>query len=191
MEQLLLTFETVVPLIDFITPTTSTSSSSSSPSSSACASQAALASVPASIPPPLAAQSDTGAGELRLMFQGAVSRFKKQALGDYSQPPLLPILVNDDPESYKKLLSEVFVAFNGDLKCPALTSTDCYSQDEIVNRVIQELLHASVQTPNILTLGYRKSSGNSRNNVVGTHAVENNYPNTIVNYVKTEPWERL
>ncbi|KAJ3398804.1 hypothetical protein HDV05_002300 [Chytridiales sp. JEL 0842] len=72
---------------------------------------------------------------------------------------------------------------------PAMDTTS--SQEHVINYAIQWLLQRREQSQNILTQGYRMLRGNRSKAVAGTVALENFFPNTVVNHLKSPLWETL
>ncbi|KAJ3019795.1 hypothetical protein HKX48_001768 [Thoreauomyces humboldtii] len=103
-------------------------------------------------------------------------------------------LPSDDAE-FSRFLQETFVARAAQAKPalpPSQTGEVLFSQAEVVNSAIEKILKGSGPlTPNVLTLGYRNMTTKGGNRVVGTHGVENFFPNTIVNELKSRCWELL
>ncbi|KAJ3173398.1 hypothetical protein HK101_011057 [Irineochytrium annulatum] len=101
-------------------------------------------------------------------------------------PASLPLLLDEDPTEYKDLLANTVVGTRPDVPpVPARTESEHFSQGEIINRVIERLLGSKDPPANVLTFGYRKLNGRHLNSVVGTFGVENYFPNTVVNYLKS------
>ena len=83
------------------------------------------------------------------------------------------------------LLSQVIVGCNhGKMPC---RSSSFYSQSEIVDQVISYCFKNKIN--NIMTLGYSAASQRNPNNQLGS--LINNFPNTIINELKSRPWEIL
>lgn len=88
-------------------------------------------------------------------------------------------------EDLKVLLNNVFVGFSHD-KLPAV-SCSFYSQSEIVDQVIS--ICFKNKTSNLMTFGYAAASARNPNNQLGS--LINHFPNTLINELKSKPWEKL
>ncbi|KJE96616.1 hypothetical protein CAOG_06915 [Capsaspora owczarzaki ATCC 30864] len=119
------------------------------------------------------------------------------AFSSFRRPRALPQpLRADDPQEYQHLLTTTLVAFSpgvpiSPFKRGADFSQSC-TQEELLNRLL-ELLFREHQPSHVLAPGYRKMRNNDK--VLGTvnslYGVENYFPNTTLNYLKTLPWELL
>jgi hypothetical protein len=91
----------------------------------------------------------------------------------------------DDHDDISGLLNNVFVGYEPG-KLPS-ASTPFFSQSEIVDQVIS--ICFKNKTSNIMTLGYVAASARNPNNQLGS--LINNFPNTLINELKSKPWEML
>ncbi|XP_065177613.1 telomerase reverse transcriptase-like isoform X2 [Sycon ciliatum] len=80
---------------------------------------------------------------------------------------------------------------------PVCTSTPCFnvafsSQHEVLANAIKVICQHSNPSQNVLSCGYRLSYGKVDNGTVtGTTALENVYPNTTCNHLKSAAWQAL
>ena len=101
-----------------------------------------------------------------------------------------------DTQDYRRLLASTLVAIprsQAVMPSQKPRNTQWCTTNEIVHRVIETACNSKSGSSNILARGYERLSGNNkRGMVMGTHGIENSYPNTIVSYLKTtQSWQTL
>ncbi|KAK9764101.1 Telomerase reverse transcriptase [Basidiobolus ranarum] len=102
------------------------------------------------------------------------------------------ILLDSDSNEYKEFLTKTLVVETKPVEVTLSQNDVLSTQGEIVNRVIQTIFQYSRGNPsNIMTLGYRRIRNHNTYGVSGLVSVENYFPNTIVNSLKSKNWETL
>lgn len=89
---------------------------------------------------------------------------------------------------------QLFNPSSGDFKPPEDVSNTAHStQSHVVNRVIKMILFHSdpARQTDLLVQGYRRISSNTNASLEDVHGIENYFPNTIVNSLKSKHWQWL
>ena len=94
-------------------------------------------------------------------------------------------LRDDNDSAVVDLVNSVYVGYET-IKLP-FGSSSFYSQSEIVDQVISICFKS--KRNNLLTLGYSEASLRNPNNQLGS--LINYFPNTLINELKSRPWEAL
>jgi hypothetical protein len=118
------------------------------------------------------------------MFSDHFEKFAKLGQLVLEFPGVQETTLNSDDEM-AQLLNSVCVGYKTG-KLPSVSSS-FYSQSEIVDQVIS--ICFKLKFSNLMTLGYAAASARNPNNQLGS--LINHFPNTLINEVKSKPWEKL
>ena len=112
----------------------------------------------------------------------------------HKQSKAIRLIQDGDPVEYRVLMKSTLVAVpRHQSATPPFnpTNTQWFTLKEIINRVIEHVCRSN--KTNVLAYGFGSLNGyGTKGTVAGTVGIQNNYPNTIVSYLRTtRAWQVL